>query len=97
MFLKRDGWVNLNLERMTFENLHDPCTTPTRASVCKRFVLIQQLLGDFVLICDIFGLFGDVASKQEVSKLDLLSKQMRIIVKILRLQCLPSVSELIPS
>lgn len=69
MILKRDGWLNLdNLERMTLENLHDP----DRAPVCEegsvpRFVFIQQLMGNFVVIGDISDLFGNVVSKHAES------------------------------
>lgn len=63
---KKDGWLNLDdLERMTLENLHDPY----RAPVCEegsvpRFVLIQQLMGNSIVIGDIFDLCGNVVSKQ---------------------------------
>ena len=72
MFLKKDGWLNLVLERRTLQNPHDRALVCMEGSV-PRFVFIQQLMGNFTVICDIFDLLGNVVSKQRVSKLDFLS------------------------
>ena len=53
-------------------------------------ILVQQLMSDFIIICNIFDLFGNVVSKQRISKFDFLSTQMSIIFRNLRLQCLPT-------
>jgi len=55
-----------------------------------RFVFMQRLIGNFIVICDIFDLFGNVVSKQRVSRLDSLSTQMNIVFRNLKLQCLPA-------
>ena len=56
----------------------------------------QQLMGNFIVICDIFDLLGNVVSKQRVNKLDFLSTQMSIMFRNLRLQCLPASLNQVP-
>ena len=84
-----DGWLNLVLERMAHENT---CTTPTRASVGMEgpmprydLFLSDSFMSNFVVIYDIFDLFGDIVSKKRVRKRDFLSTQMNIIFRNLRL------------
>ena len=70
MFSKRDSWLNLVPEKMTHENLHDPYRSfCLHGRVYDKIFVSQLLMGNFNVICDIFILFGDVVSKQRVSKL----------------------------
>ena len=83
------------LDALKKGRLFEPRPPTTRAPVCMggsgpRFVFIQQLMGNFIVICDIFDLFGNIVSKQRINKLDFLSTQMSVIFRNLRLQCLPA-------
>ena len=72
MFSKRDGWLNFVPEKMTHEYLHDPYWSfCLHGRVYGKIFVSQLLMGNLNVICDISNLFGDVVSKQRISKLRL--------------------------